>query len=80
MPIFHRKAIEAAVHPNSAEWLQDKHLADWTGLAAALDRLIPEQRCDAVYADWLLQLHSPAHQALLPIRNSLIGWRTVKAN
>ena len=67
--IFHREAYEAAAG----------HLPDvasfetWEQLAKALDKLTPEQRCDAVYADWLLQLHSPAHQALLQIRNLLIG-------
>jgi hypothetical protein len=39
MPIFYRKAIEAAIHPARADWLTEAHLADWTGLAEALDRL-----------------------------------------
>ena len=56
MPIFYRKAIEAAIHPARADWLTEAHLADWTGLAQALDRLSEGQRCDAIYIDWLLSL------------------------
>lgn len=80
MPIFHRKALEAAVHPQSLDWLRDEHLADWNGLAAALDRLTPEQRCDAIYADWILQLNSPSRGALLQIRDRLIGDGAIAAN
>ena len=57
MPIFYRKAIEAAIHPARADWLTEAHLADWTGLAHALDRLGEGQRCDAIYIDWLLRLN-----------------------
>ena len=59
--ILHHEAYEAAAG----------HAADvasfgpWEQLAEALDKLTPEQRCDAAYGDWLLQLHSPAHQSLL---------------
>ena len=54
--IFHREAYEAAAGraPDVAAF------EAWEQLAEALDKLTPEQRCDAVYADWLLQLHSPA--------------------
>lgn len=51
MPIFYRKAIEAAIHPARADWLTEAHLMDWNGLAAALSCLTPEQRCDAIRAD-----------------------------
>lgn len=80
MPIFYRKAIEAAIHPARADWLTEAHLMDWNGLAAALSRLTPEQRCDAIYLDWLLQLNSPARLALLQVRNLFSGWHTVNAN
>ena len=80
MPIFYRKAIEAAIHPDRADWLTEAHLMDWNGLAAALDRLTPEQRCDAIYLDWLLQLNSPARLALLQVRNLLIGRGALAAN
>ena len=68
-PIFYREAYEAAAGraPDVASF------ETWEQLAEALDGLTPEQRCDAVYADWLLQLHSPTHQALLQIRNLLTG-------
>lgn len=79
MPIFHRKAIEAAVHPEPVAWLRAEHLADWTGLAAALDCLTPEQRCDAIYADWLLRLNEN-RTLILPIRDYLIGQGALAAN
>jgi len=73
---FYREANEAAAG----------HAADiaafttWEQLTEALDKLTPEQHCDAVYADWLLQLHSLAHQALLQLRNLLIGLGALPAN
>ena len=74
--IFHREAYEAA-----AEYGPDlDSFETWEQLAKALDKLTPEQRCDAVYADWLLQLHSPSSQALLQIRNLLIGQGALAAN
>ncbi|MEN9576662.1 MAG: hypothetical protein RL514_4517 [Verrucomicrobiota bacterium] len=75
-PIFHRQAYEAAAGraPDVASF------ETWEQLATALDELTPEQRCDAVYADWLLQLHSPAHHALLQIRNLLIDQGALAAN
>jgi hypothetical protein len=74
--IFHREAYEAAAGqvPGVASF------ETWEQLAEALEKLTPEQRCDAVNADWLLQLHSPAHQALLQIRNLLIGQGALAAN
>ena len=67
LTIFYRKACE----PAAARCTNGALIETWEQLAKALDKLTPEQRCDAVYADWLLQLHSPAHQALLQIRNLL---------
>src|SRR2546423_690491 len=80
MPIFHEQAIRAAGDGKDVDWLRPEHLADWPGLAQALDRLCPEERCDAIYADWLLQLNSPARQALLQVRNLLIGQGALAAN
>ena len=74
--IFYPKAYEAA----AGHALDEGAFETWEQLAKALDKLTPEQRCDAVYADWLLQLHSPAHQALLQIRNLLIGQGALAAN
>lgn len=74
--IFYREAYEAVAGraPDVAAF------ETWEQLAVALDMLTPELRCDAVYADWLLQLHSPAHQALLQIRNLLIGQGALPGN
>lgn len=79
MPIFYRKAIEAAVHPERVGWLEESHLSDWQGLAKALDRLSPEMRCDAIYADWLLRLNEN-RTLILPIRDLLIGQGAMAAN
>ena len=79
MPIFYRKAIEAAIHPARADWLTEAHLADWTGLAQALDRLSEGQRCDAIYIDWLLRLNDN-RTLILPIRDFLIRQGALSAN
>ena len=73
--IFHREAYEAA----SGRAPDVAAFETWEQLAKAMDKLTPEQRCDAVYADWLLQLHSPAHQALLQIRTLRI-WQNIFPN
>jgi hypothetical protein len=74
--IFHREAYVAA-----AGYAADgASFETWEQLAKALDKLTPEQRCDAVYGDWLLQLHSPAHQALLQLRNLLTGQGAMPAS
>lgn len=81
MPIFHEAALHAAAGDSEdLNWLRPDHLANWQGLAEVLDRLTPEQRGNAIYADWLLQLNSPARQALLQVRNLLIGQGALAAN
>jgi hypothetical protein len=71
MSIFHRKAIEAANHPQAVDWLRDEHLPAWTGDATALDRLTPEQRRAAIYNDLLSQLDSAPLGVLFQVPN----WR-----
>lgn len=80
MPIFHRQAYEVACDGKPPGILTPEHFNDWKLLAEALDLLTPEQRCNAIYADWLLQLNSPAHLALLQVRNLLIGQGALAAN
>ena len=80
MPEFYREAFQAAAGGTLPASIGDECFDNWEKLAEALDRLSPEQRCDAVYADWLLQLHNPGHQALLQIRNLLIGQGALAAN
>lgn len=58
MPIFHDAALRAAAgEAQDLSWLRPEHLADWRGLAVALDRLSPEQRSAAVYADRRRQIN-----------------------
>jgi hypothetical protein len=80
MPIFHQHAFLAGNDGKDSRWLRPEHCANVQGLSAALDRLCPEQRCDALYADWLLQLNNPARQALLQVRNLLLGQGALAAN
>ena len=74
--VFYREACEAAAgrRPDVVSFETCEQLAK------ELDELTPEQRCDAVYADRLLQLHNPAHQAVLQIRILLIGQGALAAN
>ncbi|MBI4660372.1 MAG: hypothetical protein HY735_16170 [Verrucomicrobia bacterium] len=74
--VFHHQAYRAV----GGTAASDTAFLDWRSLGKALDRLSPEQRCDAIYADWLLQLTSPSHQALLQIRNLLIRQGAIAAN
>ena len=77
MPIiFDREAYKAAAGraPDVAAFETSKQVAN------ALHKLSPEKRCDAVYADWLLQLQSPTHRGLLQIRKLLIGQGALVAN
>lgn len=59
---------------------QRDHFTDLQLLGKALDQLCPEQLCDAVYADWLLQLNSPPHLALLQVRELLLHRGALAAN
>jgi hypothetical protein len=52
MPIFHEQAFRAGAGAGKdLSWLRPEHFGDWRGLAVALDRLCPEQRCDATSPD-----------------------------
>jgi hypothetical protein len=53
---------------------------DWDKVSALLSRLTPEQRCDAVYAEWLHLLQSSAGSILLSVRNDLISYGALAAN
>jgi len=80
MSIFHRQAYEAACDGKIPGGLTDEHFDNWNLLAVALDWMTPEQRCNAIYLDWLLQLDNPAHVALLQVRNLLIRQGAMAAN
>jgi len=44
---------------------------DWNKVSGALASLSHEQRCDVVYADWLICLNSAAGTILLSVRNEV---------
>ncbi len=77
MPLVFDPQAYRAVAETTAS---DAAFVQLRALGEALDLLTPEQRCDAIYADWLLQLNSPAHQALLQVRNLLIEKGALAAN
>jgi hypothetical protein len=81
--IFYGEAFQAAVGEKPLEGIGDEHFTNGeksVKLVDAPDRLSPEQRCDALYADWLLQLHNPAHQAERQFRDLLIGQGALAAD
>ena len=68
--------IAIAALPKGAEY---GDLSDWEQVFRVLDDLTPEQRCDALYADWLCQLSSATGQTLVGIKDDLIGERALDA-
>ena len=59
---------------------QPADFTDWNRVSDLLNALTPEQRCDAVYAEWLHQLQSSSGQILLSVRNDLISHGALAAN
>jgi hypothetical protein len=78
MPEFYREAIMAATY--NAQQPPIDELEDWPQVAAALEGLTPSQRCDAIYADWLLRLHQPGGADSIQIRDLLLGQGALAAD
>jgi hypothetical protein len=74
---FPRTRDSGRADVREVDWLTPEHLADWDGLARALDRLSPAERCDAIYAAWLMRPNNN-RQLILPIRNLLANVSTLK--
>lgn len=79
MPDFYDEAFGAPGDGDPPQWLEHEDLSNWEGVGRALDRLTPEERCDAIYADWLLRLNDN-RGLILPVRNLLIGQGALAAN
>lgn len=60
MPLFYRKAFEAACRGQIPSKLTDAHFDTWQGVEAAF-LMLPtySQWCDAVFGDWLMRLDAP---------------------
>lgn len=60
--IFHPQAYRAVINGDQrlAKKLKPAHFEDYKLLDEALGWLNPQQRCDAIYADWLEQINSPS--------------------
>lgn len=82
MQVFYRKAIVAAtiVEGPPIDPATIPNLADWPQVADVLNRLTSSQKCHAIYADWLLQIHSPAGPASIQLRDLLLGQGALAAN
>ncbi|MCW5557364.1 MAG: hypothetical protein KIT22_05995 [Verrucomicrobiae bacterium] len=59
---------------------QPADFTDWNRVSYLLGALTPEQRCDAVYAEWLHQLQSASGPILLSVRNDLISHESLSVN
>lgn len=81
MPIFHPNAYEAACRGQVPDALTEEHFESWEKLEEALLWLpTDEQRSDAIYGDWLLQLNNPGGTERLAIKSLLIGSGALAAN
>lgn len=81
MPIFYRKAYEAACRGKIPSELADAHFDDWQALEEALFWLpTDEQRCDAVYGNWLMRLDAPGGSQQWDLREHLIQGGGLDAN
>jgi len=77
---FYREAIAIALGTEDHELVPEQHPASFGEVAEILRELNPEQRCDAIYADWLLQLHHPGNEAQIQIRDLLLGQGAMDAH
>ena len=81
MPIFYRKAYEAACRGELPGGLTDDHFDDWQKLELAMLWLpTDEQRCDAVYGNWLMRLDAPGGAQQWDLREHLIQGGGLDAN
>ena len=81
MSVFYRKAYEAACRGAVPAELKDEHFETWKLVDEAL-RWLPtdEQRSDAIYGDWLMQMNQPGSGEKATIKNLLIGNGALAAN
>jgi hypothetical protein len=80
MSDFYREAIAVAMNSLEDPLVPKRHPATLEEAALILSKLNPEQRCDAIYADWLLQLHNPGGSAQIQIRDLLLGQGAMDAH
>jgi hypothetical protein len=81
MSVFYRQAYEAACRGVLPPGLSDEHFESWKSLNEALLWLpTDEQRSDAIYGDWLMQLNTPGWAERLTVKGLLIGNGALAAN
>lgn len=83
MPLFYESAYKAACSaspPPELQRLRAEHFDEWPRLFEALSWLSDEQKCDAIYADWLCRLSAPGGETELVMRNHLLKGGALDAN
>jgi len=82
MSKFYKDAILAAgcVEPPAIDPRTVGPLETWAEVAQELNKLSFNQRCHAIYADWLMQLHEPGGDVQIQIRDLLLGQGALAAN
>lgn len=85
MPVFNKAAYLAACHDApppevAAGSLTDAHFDSYELLDEALSWLSDEQRCDALYADHIVELGGVSVNEKLAIRNLVVGQGALDAN
>ena len=80
--VFHPTVFEkvAKAHPKLSRRLKPEHFGSYQGINEALGWLPPQERCDAVYADWLESLNLSVGGTLLRVRKLLIEQGGLAAN
>lgn len=80
--VFHLTVFEkvAKAHPMLLRRLKPEHFVSYQGINEALGWLPPQDRCDAVYADWLESLNLSIGGTLLRVRKLLIEQGGLAAN
>lgn len=81
MPDFYRQAYEAACRGNLPRELPDTQFDDWASVEEALRWLHrDEQRCDAIYGNWLMRLNNPGGSEQWKAREHLTRGGGLDAN
>lgn len=82
MPVFYPEAIKAALKISGRylELPDEDAFEKWSSTCEMLGKLTYQERCDAVYSDYALQLAAPGGHSQLQIRDFLLGQGALAAN
>ena len=80
MSAFYREAFAVALGSLDHPLVSSHNPATFGEAAELLSALTPQQRCDAIYSDWLIQLHAPGGESQIQIRDLLLGQGAMDAH